>query len=67
MRQTAGSEHSGIRETARSGVRKALLLALALIGAWILFKVVIGVVTALAWTVVVILAIVAIVYVLFFW
>jgi hypothetical protein len=57
----------GIRETARSAVRKALVVALALLGGWILFKVVLGVVTALAWTVAIILAIVAIVYVLFFW
>jgi hypothetical protein len=50
-----------------AGVRKALVVALALIGGWILFKIVIGVVTALAWTLVVILAIVAVIYVLFFW
>jgi hypothetical protein len=54
-------------EALRSTTRKALVVALALIGGWILFKIVIGVVTALAWTFVVILAIVAIVYVLFFW
>jgi hypothetical protein len=54
-------------EALHSAVRKALIVALALIGGWILFKIVIGVVTALAWTLAVILAIVAIVYVLFFW
>jgi hypothetical protein len=54
-------------EALHSGVRKALVIALALIGGWILFKIVIGVVTALAWTLVVILAIVAVIYVLFFW
>jgi hypothetical protein len=57
----------GIKDTARSTVRKGLVVALALLGGWILFKIVIGVVTALAWTVAIILAIVAIVYVLFFW
>jgi hypothetical protein len=54
-------------EALHSAVRKALVVALALIGAWILFKIVIGVVTALAWSIAVILAICAIVYVLFFW
>jgi hypothetical protein len=57
----------GMSEALHSTVRKALVVALALIGGWILFKIVIGVVTALAWSVAVILAIVAIVYVLFFW
>ena len=54
-------------EALHSATRKALVVALALIGGWILFKIVIGVVTALAFTVAIILAIVAIVYVLFFW
>lgn len=54
-------------EALHAGVRKALVIALALIGGWILFKIVIGVVTALAWTLVVIVAIVAVIYVLFFW
>ena len=56
-----------MRETARSTVRKALLVALALIGGWILFKVILAAATALLWTLLVIVAIVAIVYVLFFW
>ena len=56
-----------VREATHSAVRKTLVVALLLIGGWILFKIVIGVVTAIAWTVAVILAIVAIVYVLFFW
>ena len=43
------------------------MILLALLGGWILFKIVIGVVTALAWTLVVIVAIVAVIYVLFFW
>ena len=54
-------------EALHSAVRKALVVALALIGGWILFKVVIAAATAILWTVLVILAIVAIVYVLFFW
>jgi hypothetical protein len=57
----------GMRETARSTVRKGLLVALALIGGWILFKVILAAATALLWTLLVIVAIVAIVYVLFFW
>jgi hypothetical protein len=57
----------GMKETGRSAVRKALVVALALIGGWILFKIILAAATALLWTVLVILAIVAIVYVLFFW
>ena len=63
----APCDNWGMSEALRSTTRKALVVALALIGGWILFKIVIGVVTAIAWTVAVILAIVAIVYVLFFW
>lgn len=54
-------------EAIRSTTRKVLVVALALLGGWILFKIVLGVVAALAWTLVVILAIAALVYVLFFW
>jgi hypothetical protein len=54
-------------EALRSGVRKALVVALALIVGWILFKVVLAAATAILWTILVIVAIVAIVYVLFFW
>jgi len=54
-------------EALHSAVRKALVIALALVGGWILFKVVLGVITAVAWGLVVILALAAIVYVLFFW
>jgi hypothetical protein len=54
-------------EALHSAVRKALVVALALIGGWILFKVILAAATALLWTVLVIVAIVAIVYVLFFW
>lgn len=42
--------------------KKLLALAVLLVAAWILFKVVIGVVTAVAWVVVVVLAIIAVVW-----
>jgi hypothetical protein len=42
--------------------RKALALLVLLLAAWILFKVVIGVVTAVAWIVVVVLALAAVVW-----
>jgi hypothetical protein len=42
--------------------RKLLAIAVLLVAAWILFKVVIGVVAAVAWIAVVVLAIVAIVW-----
>lgn len=48
-------------------VRKVLVVGLAILGGWILFKIVLAAATALLWTALVILAIVAIVYVLFFW
>ena len=54
-------------EALHNAGRKALVVALALVGGWILFKIVLGVITAVAWTLVVILALAAIVYVLFFW
>jgi hypothetical protein len=41
---------------------KAIALVALLIGAWILFKVVIGVVTAVAWVVVLVLAVVAVLW-----
>ena len=56
-----------MREGMHSAVRKTLVVALVLIGGWILFKIVLAAATALLWTVLVILAIVAIIYVLFFW
>jgi hypothetical protein len=56
-----------MRESLRSAVRKVLVVALALLGGWILFKVVLAAATAILWTVLVIVAIVAIIYVLFFW
>jgi hypothetical protein len=42
--------------------RKALALAVLLVAAYLLFKVVIGVVTAVAWVIVVVLAIVAVIW-----
>lgn len=51
-----------MREAAGDLGRKALALLVLLVAAWILFKVVIGVVAALAWVIVVILAIAAIVW-----
>ena len=39
---------------------KALAVAVLLVAAWVLFKVVLGVVTAVAWVVVIVLAIVAV-------
>jgi hypothetical protein len=41
---------------------KAIALVALLIGAWILFKVVIGVVTAVAWVVVLVLAVMAVLW-----
>jgi hypothetical protein len=41
---------------------KAIALVALLIGAWILFKVVIGVVTAVAWVAVLVLAVVAVLW-----
>jgi len=49
-------------EKAKAGGKKLLALAVLLIAAWILFKVVLGVVTAVAWVAVVVLAIVAVVW-----
>ncbi|MFN2615824.1 MAG: hypothetical protein ABR581_01735 [Thermoleophilaceae bacterium] len=42
--------------------KKLLALAVLLLAAWILFKVVLGVVAAIAWIVVVVLALMAIVW-----
>jgi hypothetical protein len=44
--------------------RKLLAIAVLLVAAWILFKLVIGVVAAVAWVVVAVLAVVAIVWAL---
>ncbi len=52
----------GIRQGASDLGRKALALAVLLVAAWILFKLVLGFVTAVAWVVVVVLALVAVVW-----
>jgi len=49
-------------EKAKTGGKKLLAIAVLLVAAWILFKVVIGVVAAVAWIAVVVLAIVAVVW-----
>jgi hypothetical protein len=51
-------------ELARDTGKKALALGVLLLAAWVLFKVVLGFVSAVAWIVVVVLAIVAIVWAL---
>ena len=51
-----------MRERASEAGRKLLAIVVLLIAAWVLFKVVLGVVTAVAWIVVVVLAIAAIVW-----
>jgi hypothetical protein len=51
-----------MREAAGDLGRKAIALLVLLVAAYILFKVVIGVVTFLAWIIVVVLAIAAIVW-----
>jgi hypothetical protein len=49
-------------ERAKAGGKKLLAILVLLIAAWILFKVVLGVVTAVAWVAVVVLAIFAVVW-----
>ena len=51
-------------ELARDTGKKALALGVLLLAAWVLFKVVLGFVTAVAWIVVVVLALAAIVWAL---
>jgi hypothetical protein len=51
-------------ELARDTGRKALALGILLLAAWVLFKVVLGVVATIAWIVVVVLAVLAIVWAL---
>lgn len=53
---------SAMREKAKAGGMKLLAIAVLLVAAWILFKVVLGFVTAIAWVAVVVLAIVAVVW-----
>ncbi|HEX2162241.1 MAG TPA: hypothetical protein VHF88_10530 [Thermoleophilaceae bacterium] len=49
-------------EAVRTGTRKLLALAVLLVAAWILFKIVLGFVTAVAWIAVAVLAVVAVVW-----
>ncbi len=51
-------------EKATQAGKKVLALGVLLVAAWILFKVVLGFVTAVAWIAVVVLAIIAIVWAL---
>ena len=51
-----------MREAAGDLGRKAIALLVLLVAAWILFKVVLGIVAVVAWIVVVVLAIAAIVW-----
>jgi hypothetical protein len=51
-----------VRERANEAGRKLLALLVLLLAAYVLFKVVLGFVTAVAWVVVVVLAVVAIVW-----
>ena len=51
-----------MREAAGDLGRKTLALLVLLVAAWILFKLVLGVVAVIAWVVVVVLAIAAIVW-----
>lgn len=53
-----------MRERASEAGRKLLAVAVLLIAAYVLFKIVLGFVTAIAWVVVVVLALVAIVWAL---
>jgi hypothetical protein len=51
-----------MREAAGDLGRKAIALLVLLVAAWILFKVVLGIVAAVAWIIVVVVAIAAIVW-----
>jgi len=51
-----------MREAASEAGKKGLALLVLLVAAWILFKLVLGVVTAVAWVVVAVLAVVAIIW-----
>jgi hypothetical protein len=48
-----------MREAASDLGKKGLALLVLLVAAWILFKLVIGVVTAIAWTIVIVIAVIA--------
>jgi len=51
-----------MREHAANAGKKLLALAVLLLAAWILFKIVLGFVTAVAWIAVAVLAVVAVVW-----
>jgi hypothetical protein len=51
-----------MREAAGDLGRKAIALLVLLVAAWVLFKVILGIVSVVAWIVVVVLAIAAIVW-----
>lgn len=51
-------------ETLKTAGMKLLAIAVLLVGAWILFKIVLGFVTAIAWIAVAVLAVVAVVWAL---
>jgi hypothetical protein len=51
-----------MKESLSGLAMKALAVVVLLIAAWILFKVVLGVVTAVAWVVVIVLAVVAVLW-----
>jgi hypothetical protein len=53
---------AGSRPTLSGLALKAVAVVALLVAAWILFKVVIGVVTAVAWVVVVVLAVMAVLW-----
>ena len=52
------------REAARDTGKKALALGVLLLAAWVLFKLVLGVVTTIAWIAVVVIAIFAVIWAL---
>jgi hypothetical protein len=51
-----------MRESLSGLAVKALAVVVLLIAAWVLFKVVLGVVTAVAWVVVIVLAVMAVLW-----
>jgi hypothetical protein len=51
-----------VREAAGNLGRKAIAAAILLVAVWILFKLVIGVVAAVAWVVVAVLAVVGVIW-----
>jgi hypothetical protein len=51
-----------MREHAANAGKKLLAIAVLLVAAWILFKIVLGFVTAVAWIAVAVLAVVAVVW-----